>query len=240
MTTKATARRAGYLYLLLVVTGLLELLYFPPRFIVFGDAVTTLRNIGAQELLFRLWVLLGLASGVVFLLVALALEDLLRDVDRGLARRMVALVAVSVALGMMNVVLLGAPLVLSSGADFLAPFTKPQLDALAYAFLRLRSLAVGVNVAFWGLWLFPFGRLVARSGFLPRWLGHLLLVNGAAYVALAVVRLVLPAHQALMGQVLLPFYAAGELAITVYLIVWGAREPARASAGTPAAPSSGA
>lgn len=239
MTTKAAARRAGYLYLLLVVTGLLELMYFPARFIVVGDAVATLRNIGAAELLFRLWVLLGLASCVVFLLVVLALEDLLRDVNQGLARRMVALVAASVALGLMNVALLGAPLVLSSGADFLSPFTRPQLDALAYAFLRLRSLAVGVNVAFWGLWLLPFGRLVAQSGFLPRWLGHLLLVNGAAYVALAVVRIVLPAHQTLAGQVLLPFYAAGELAITVYLVVWGARETARAGVGAPAAGSSG-
>lgn len=235
MTTRAAGRRAGFLYLSLVVTGMLELLYFPGRFFVVGDAVATLRNIGADELLYRLWVLLSLATGVIFLLVVLALEDLLRAVDRGLARRMVMLVGVSVALGMMNIVLLGAPLVLSSGAGFLAPFTKPQLDALAYAFLRLRTLGVGINMVFWGLWLFPFGRLVARSGFLPRWIGHLLLVNGAAYVALAVVRLVIPAHQSLAGQVLMPFYAAGELAITVYLVVWGARQPARSHETAPAA-----
>jgi len=234
MTTKATARRAGILYLLLLVTGMLELMYFPSRFIVAGDAVATLRNIADQEFLYRLWILVSLAAGVVFVLVVLALEDLLSDVDRGLARRMVMLVGISVALGMMNVVLHGAPLVLASRAGFLAPFTKPQLDALAYAFLRLNTLGTSVNMAFWGLWLFPFGRLVARSGFLPRWLGHLLLVNGAAYVALAVIRLVLPAHQELAGQVLMPFYAAGELAIIVYLVVWGAREPARAHGVAPA------
>jgi hypothetical protein len=180
------------------------------------------------ELPYRLWILVSLASGVIFVLVVLALEDLFREVDRWLARRMVILVGVSVALGMMNVVLLGAPLVLSSGAEILLPFTKPLLDALAYAFLRLHTMGTSVDMAFWGLWLFPFGRLVARSGFLPRWLGHLLVVNGAAYVALAVVRLVLPAHQELAGQVLMPFYAAGELAIIVYLVVWGAREPAPA------------
>jgi uncharacterized protein DUF4386 len=217
-----------------VVTGLLELMYFPGRFIVAGDATATLRNIGAEELPYRLWIVLSVGTGVLFVFVVLALQDLLREVDRRLAGRMVTLVGVSVALGMTNVVLLGAPLVLSSGAAFLGPFTKPQLDALAYAFLRLRTLGVSVNMAFWGLWLFPLGRLVARSGFLPRWLGHLLLVNGAAYVSLAAVRLVLPAHQALAGQVLLPFYAAGELALTVYLVVWAARDPARPHGPAPA------
>lgn len=227
MTTKATARRAGFLYLLLAITGMLELMYFPRRFIVVGDAVATLRNIAADELLYRLWILVGVAAGVVFLLVVLALDDLLRDVDRRLARLMVVLVGVSAALGMMNVVLLGAPAVLSGGASFLAPFTSEQLDALAYAFLRLRSLGTGVAMVFWGLWLFPFGRLVSRSGFLPRWLGNLLLVNGAAYLALAVFRLALPAYQGLAGRVLAPFYAAGELAVILYLVVWGAREPTR-------------
>lgn len=235
MTLKATARRAGFLYLLLAVTGMLELLYFPGRFIVVGDAVVTLRNIAADELLYRGWILLSLASSVVFLLVVLALDDLLRDVDRRLSRRMVLLVGVSVALGMTNVVLLGAPVVLASGADFLAPFTKPQLEALAYAFLRLRTLGTSVNMAFWGLWLLPLGRLVARSGFLPPWLGHLLLVNGGAYLALAVVRLGFPVHQGLAGRVLMPLYAAGELAFIAYLVVWGAREHAQPKGVAPGA-----
>jgi hypothetical protein len=239
MTTKATARRAGFLYLLLLVTGMLELVYFPSRFLVAGDAAATLRNIGDQDLLYRLWILVSLAGSVVFVLVVLALEDLLREVDRVLARQMVMLVGVSVALGLMTVVLQGAPLVLSSGAGFLSPFTKPQLDALSYAFLRLNTLGASLNMAFWGLWLFPFGRLVARSGFLPRWLGHLLLVNGAAYVLLAVIRLVLPAHQELAERVLMPFYAAGELAIIVYLVVWGAREPAQREGALPPGPDPG-
>jgi hypothetical protein len=101
--------------------------------------------------------------------------------------------------------------------------------------MELPPMGTSVDMALWGLWLFPFGRLVARSGFLPRWLGRLLLVNGAAYVALAVVRVVPPAHQKLAGQVLMPFYAAGGLAIIVYLVVWGAREPAPAHWVAPAA-----
>jgi len=60
----------------------------------------------------------------------LALDDLLRDVDRGMARRMVVLVGGSVALGMMNVVLLGAPVVLSSGAG-LGGRTLPLAGAYA-------------------------------------------------------------------------------------------------------------
>jgi hypothetical protein len=66
-----------------------------------------------------------------------------------------------------------AALVLLSGADFLSVFAKPQLDAMAYLFLRLHSHGITVASIFWGLWLFPFGMLVIRSGFIPRVFGYL-------------------------------------------------------------------
>jgi hypothetical protein len=52
------------------------------------------------------------------------------------------------------------------------------LDALAYLFVRLHEHGIIVASIFWGLWLFPFGRLILRCGFIPRALGALLLVAG--------------------------------------------------------------
>jgi hypothetical protein len=70
--------------------------------------------------------------------------------------------------------------------------------------LRLAGPAVVVAELFWGLWLFPFGMLVIRSGFLPRVLGALLIVNGCAYVALSLTSLLLPEYAGALGGYLFP------------------------------------
>src|SRR5213079_3796026 len=98
-----------------------------------------------------------------------------------------------------------------------------QHEAFAMLFLRLHSIGNTVNETFWGLWLVPFGMLVYRSGFLPRFLGGWLVVNGAAYVALSGIGLMRPE---LSGKAFL--YAQpllfGELAIMLWLIIKGAKQ----------------
>jgi hypothetical protein len=121
-----------------------------------------------------------------------------------------------------------AALVLVSGAEFLAVFERPQLDALAYLFLRLHGEGITVASIFWGLWLFPFGMLVVRSGFIPRALGVLLIVAGVGYLVSAFARLALPAYGPLVSQVLSPLMV-GELPIIFWLLIWGVKGPGAAA-----------
>jgi hypothetical protein len=155
----------------------------------------------------------------------LSLYNLLKDVDRKHARLMVMLVAVGVAVGVVNLLNQIAPLILLSGADFLSVFTKPQLDALALGFLRLRNSGSHVAMAFWALWLFPFGILVIKSRFFPTVLGVLLIVGCFAYLAVSFTAIVFPAHLQVVNQVTLPFYAIGELSMIIWLLVKGAKVP---------------
>jgi len=160
----------------------------------------------------------------------LALYRLFKPVDETLAKQVVILGAlVSVPIMFVNVLNDVAALVLVSGADFLAVFARPQLDALAYLFLRLHEHGVTVASVFWGLWLFPFGALVIRSGFIPRVLGYLLMVAGVAYLVAAFADLVMPRLLPVVGPVALPLEVA-ELPIVVWLVVWGARTQAAPSA----------
>jgi hypothetical protein len=75
---------------------------------------------------------------------------------------------------------------------------------------------------FWGLWLFPFGALAIRSGFIPRVLGVVPIVAGAAYVASSVASLFLPQYGHLVSQVAMVL-EAGELPIVLWLVIWGAK-----------------
>src|SRR6266851_9160203 len=180
--TDKAARVAGAVYLSLVITAPFSLLYVPGKLIVRGNATATANNILTHEMLFRLCIVADLFSSVIFICLGLALYRLLSSVNKAWAGLMVALVLVSAAVGFMNVLNNIAALTLFRGADFLAVLDKPQRDALAMLFIRLHGQGNVINEIFWGLWLFPFGVLVMRSGFLPRILGVWLIINGFAYV----------------------------------------------------------
>jgi uncharacterized protein DUF4386 len=82
--------------------------------------------------------------------------------------------------------------------------------------------ATSVNEILWGLWLLPLGMLVFRSGFLPRWLGIWLLVNGVAYIVLSVTALSFPDVEAVLKKVFFPAML-GELVLTLWLLIMGAK-----------------
>lgn len=221
---KAKARRAGLLYLVVLVTAPLNLMVIPGRFVVTGDAAATAARLVEGESLYRLGIVAGLVSNVAFLLVGLALFELLKDVDRARARAMLVMLAVAVVLGAANLVLQLAPLVLLGGAPFLSVVPRPELESLAYTFLRLRDITNHVAMSYWGLWLLPLGQLVLRSGFLPRFIGVLLLLGGVSYLALSVIAIGAPAYYPTASTYGMPLYAAGELSLILWLVVRGARD----------------
>ncbi len=199
------------------------LIYLPSKLIVRGDAAATTANLLAHETLFRFGMVADVAGSVFFVVLAFALYRLLSRVDPTRAAFMVALVVVSSAIACVNVLPNAAALALARGGESLTVFDQMQREALAMLFLRLHSIGNTVNETFWGVWLLPFGLLVYRSGFLPRFLGAWLVANGAAYVALSGIGLLRPELSGkafLFAQPLL----FGELAIMLWLIIKGGNQ----------------
>jgi hypothetical protein len=220
--SRKTARIAGAWYVLMGLTAPFTLVYLPSKLIVPENATATASNVLASETLFRLGIVAALVSLVAFVFLVMALDRLLGAVNRAHASLMVALVLISVAIGFVNEVNNIAALMLFRGTKFLSAFDKPQLDALGMLFLRLRGQGLVVNELFWGLWLFPFGLLVMRSGFIPRILGILLIINGFAYVVASLTSLLAPAYANLVERfALIP--ETGELWIMLWLLIKGVR-----------------
>src|SRR5207249_3677114 len=212
---------AGAIYLSMVITGPFSLIYVPSKLIVRGNAAATADNILAHQTMFRLAILADLIGAAIFICLGIALYKLLSGVSRTWAGLMIAFVLVSAAVGFLNTLNNIAALTLFRGADFLAVFDKPQRDALAYLFVRLHSQGISIDEIFWGLWLFPFGLLVFRSGFLPRWIGVWLMINCFGYVFLSVISFFFPAYTDKAFLYLQPVLF-GELAIMLYLLIKGA------------------
>ena len=220
---KTAARRTGALYLLFMIVGLIDLHGFS-GFLVPGDATATARNITAAEFTYRIGILTDFAALLLFVFLVVSLYNLLKEVHKWQAMLMVLLVSVGVAIGLANLFNKIAPLILLSGARYLSVFTKAQLDALALGFLSLNSDGNNVDTVFWGLWLFPFGILVIRSGFFPRVLGILLVVAGVGNVASGVTSIVLPPYSHVVSRVTMPL-VFGEFPMIFWLFIKGAKSP---------------
>ncbi len=217
------ARTAGLLYVILALIAPIGLMYVPGKLIVSGNATATADNIRASEGLLRIGIASELIHQALAVFLVLALYRLFKPVNDMLAKQLLILGAlVSVPIVFVNVLNHVAALILVSGADFLSVFEKPELDALAYLFVRLHGQGITVASIFWGLWLFPFGMLVIRSGFMPRVLGYLLMIAGVGYLASAFATLVLPQYAPLVNKLALPL-EFGELPIIVWLVIWGAK-----------------
>jgi hypothetical protein len=218
-STKKQARIAGLLYLLLSITGIFSILYIPSTLFVVGDATATGNNIASSELLFRFGIFTSLVSNVIFIFLAVALYRLLKEINHRQALLMVILVLVAVSTGFLNTLSQTAALIMLSGADFLSVFEKSELDALAYAFLRLHNQGLQAISIFWGLWLFPFGLLVYQSRFI------LLLVAGSAYLLGSFTAIVLPQINAAIYPFLM-ILELGELLMVFWLLIVGAKTQA--------------
>jgi hypothetical protein len=218
-TVKA-ARVAGAVYLSMIFAPF-SLLYVPGKLIVRGDAAATANNILVHETMFRLAILADLVLAVAFVCLGIALYRLLSDVNKTWAMMMFAFVCVSATIGFLNTLNNIAALILSRGADFLAVFDKAQLNALGYLFIRLHSQGVFINEIFWGVWLFPFGLLVFRSGFLPRFLGIWLIIACFAWIVMSIVAQFFSVYYEAAFKWLQPAFFA-EMAIMLWLLIRGA------------------
>ena len=223
--TRKAARIAGAVYLSMVFTAPFTLLYIPNKLIVRGDATATANNILAHQTMFRLAILGDLVTAVIFICLGIALYRLLSGVNKTWTMMMLAFVVVSSTVGFLDTLNNIAALILFRGGDFLTVFDKPQLNALGYLFIRLHSQGIFINELFWGLWLFPFGLLVFRSGFLPRFIGIWLMINCFGYVALSIIALFASDYYATAFKWAQPVLF-GELVIMLWLLIKGAKVPA--------------
>lgn len=218
---RAAARRTGALYFLFMIVGLIDLYAFA-GFLVPGDATATARNITAAGFTYRIGILTDFVALILFVFLVVSLYNLLSGVQKWHAMLMVVLVSIGVAVGLANLFNKIAPLILLDGGQYQAVFTKPQVDALALGCLSLNDHGNNVDTVFWGLWLFPFGMLVIKSGFFPRVLGILLLVAGVGNVASGVTAILLPAYSHVVSRVAMPL-VLGEFPMIFWLLIKGAK-----------------
>ena len=209
------ARLAGVFTLIEGNSSVFGQLRIPGQFIVTRDAAATAANILRDENLFRFGVSLTLISVAAHIVWVVLFYELFKPVNRTLARLAAFVGLTAIALQAGSALFQMAPLTILHGGDFSSAFTAEQLQALAYLSLRLQGQTFNTYLVFFGLWCLLTGTLIFRSGFMPRLVGLLEMLAGAAYLIL----LWPPLASALYPYYL--FLGIGELVLLLWLLVKG-------------------
>jgi len=216
---QTTARVAAILTLLIVVFAPFSMIYIPTTLVVPGDAAATASNIMASEELFRI----GMVSDSIVFLIEIVLTVLLYVLLKPVNKTL-SLVAAFSRLAMtviqgMNLLNHFIVLLLLSGAGYLTIFAPDQLQALVMLFLNAHESVVLIWGLFFSLHLFVFGYLVYKSGYLPKFLGILLLIVAFCYLIQDFGNMLFPRHKALFTSI--GSLAFLEIVFPLWLLIKG-------------------
>ncbi|UKB78451.1 DUF4386 domain-containing protein [Chryseobacterium sp. MEBOG07] len=223
-TTSKKARLAGFFYLIVIITGFFSLMYVPSKLIVWENPTLTFQNISSSVQLFRLSIASSIICYIAFTLLPLALYQLLKDVNGNYAKLMVILALISIPISFINLQSKFSVLTIIEGTDYLKVFDVKQLQAQMMMLLSNYNKGILIAQVFWGLWLFPFGYLVYRSGFLPKILGVFLMLGCVGYVINVLGRTTVPHFSEYsISKYITLFATIGEIGTCLWLLVVGVR-----------------
>jgi hypothetical protein len=214
------ARIAGFLYLIFLIAS-----FVADHFACFAlvDIAVVVNKIIANEWLFSIGLISNLLSALFFLLAAWALFVLLKSVHGNLALLFLLLNLVGVAIQCLSVLNLFAALSLLSGIEYLNVFQGDQLQAQAMFFINLYENGFIIAQLFYGTWLLPLGYLVYKSGFLPKLLGILLIIDFFAILLWFFQFFLLPVYEVISYPGLAVSFIA-EFSLCGWLLVKGAKK----------------
>ena len=221
-STHKTARFAGLLYLILVLSGIVNLLYVPSQLINMKDAALTVANIQNSELLFRYGIVSGIISFLTLLILPLVLYKLLYKINKNYAILMVIFALISVAISFVNILNKFSVLTLISKAEYLQGMSIIELQTQIMLSLNYYNNGIQISQIFWGLWLLPFGYLVYKSGFLPKFLGVFLMMGCFGYLIEFFALFLMPSYNHSLVQTIVGIPSPiGEIGICFWLLIMG-------------------
>ena len=188
------ARAAGVLFLLSMIFGALGEAIIPAKIIAWNDAAATAHNVLTRETLFRWGFATYVVEGLCDTALSLVFYVLLERVDRNLALAAAFFGLVSTATFAVCEMFYFAPIYILKGSDAAGPFSPEQLNALALFSFRIYARSSQILFPFYGIATALRGHLIWRSGYLPRWLGAIMLVAGFGFIVKGATAILAPAY----------------------------------------------
>jgi hypothetical protein len=219
-TRDKLARRAGAVYLAYIVFiasfGIMQ-----SHQIAWSDLVATAHNIQQSIVLFRVAFVTEIVATLLFLCATWSYYVLLKPVGKNLALLLVLLNLAGVAVEAASAVVRFGALKCLTDTDLLHGFTVDQMQTMAMLLLRVGGSGMMVANLFYGAWLLPFGWLVYKSGFIPRFWGVLLIADCFCLWICFAQSCLFPAYEK-WTYPLYPIMFVAEVGTALWLVIKGA------------------
>lgn len=223
--TKRLARIIGWLYLFVIICAGFSQGYVRGSLIVPGDAEGTALNIMTQEELFRLGLATDLTAFLLDAIISVLLYQLFKPVSQNLAMvsaalRLLAHPAIA-SLNLLNHYMAVEVL----NADWLSAFSPEQVETLPLLFMEAHRYGYLIAGVFFGLHCLLFGILIYQSKMIPKVFGLLMAFAATGYLSESFGNMLFPGHEAGLALLVGITAAAGEVSLTIYFIIKGAKQP---------------
>jgi hypothetical protein len=186
------------------------------------DTSATFINIQTSGGYFKIGFVSDIIAGILFLLAVWTLYVLLRSVNQNVALLFLLLNAAGVTIQCLNTLNLYAVFLLSRGSEYLKYFQPDQLQAMAMYFIHLHESGFMISQFFFSAWLFPLGYVVYKSGFLPRILGIVLMVECFGWFLYPLQYFLFPSTMIVTISSTIGFI--GEFSLTLWLLIKGVNQ----------------
>jgi hypothetical protein len=220
ITLCKTARIAGVLYLFIIIFAILAGV-IRANLIMWEDAAATARNIMDSEWLFRISFMSDLIQITSYFLFGLTLYMLFKPINKTIALSMLVLNFFGAPIMAINMLNQFAALYLLSGADYLKVFRVDQLQALAMFFLNMHSYGYQIAFISYGGYFLPFGYLIYKSGYFPKFFGVMYNVAAIGFIDFFV-QFLLPKYADISPIALVPGGIA-EISFCLWLLIKGVK-----------------
>jgi len=185
-----------------------------------GDVEATYEALTTDSSQFAVALVFGLLSAFLFVMAAWGLYVLLRPVNPDLALLFLLLNAIGVAIQVASYFPLIFAMLSTDASGFTGAFSPTQIESLQFLSIDLHKLSFITAQLFFGTWLFPLGYLVYKSGFLPKFLGVLLMLDGFAVLLWFFQAMLLPDYPAMSIPGLALSFVA-EVGLGLWLLIKG-------------------
>jgi hypothetical protein len=183
--------------------------------------VATAGNVVANPSLVRFSVVAHLLDATFFVLTAMALYLLFRNVQKPMARAMLVFAGVAVGILTLNAVFQFESLRVATDTTYSAAFGVAGSNALVLLMLDIQHYGTFAAQVFFGLWLAPMGYLAYKSGMFPRALGVVLVVATGCYLVDLLAAFLAPDLAKQIHPLLAIAPIIGEVWMVLYLLIRG-------------------
>jgi hypothetical protein len=217
------ARIAGTLLVVSLFAGSFGESYVPGKLLAATDVAETARRVGASLGLFHASFAAYLIEAACDLALTAIFYVLLRPVSRPLSVIALCFGLFSTATFAVGEIFYFVAALPFSDADMIKVLSPEIRQTVTYLSLTVFGYIFAIFTCFYGVAVTLRGYLIFRSEYLPRWLGYLVMLGGAGFLAKNVVSVLAPQHD---SWVFVPPMLLAMVGMALWLLIKGIDQPA--------------